>query len=208
MTGERMLPADRRTAWAALNDVEVLKSCVPGCESITPLESNQYEIALTAAIGPVRSRFKGKLEMTDIVAPEKYTLKFDGSGGPAGFARGAAQVALTEAAPAQTRLAYIVDAQVGGKLAQVGSRLIDAASAAMADQFFAAFEERVRARAKMQLEETTLVVDADVTKPLPGVTPRPSAARPQEPTATPSPQARFGFWAFLKVFFRQLFRRK
>ena len=207
MTGERTLPADRRTAWAALNDVEVLKSCVPGCESITPLESNQYEIALTAAIGPVRSRFKGKLEMTDIVAPEGYTLKFDGSGGPAGFARGAAQVALTEAAPAQTRLAYTVDAQVGGKLAQVGSRLIDAASAAMADQFFAAFEERVRARAKMQLEETTLVVDADITKPLPGVTPRPSPG-PQEPTAIPPPQARFGFWAFLKVFFRQLFGRK
>ena len=204
MTGERMLPADRRTAWAALNDVEVLKSCVPGCESITPLEDNHYEIALTAAIGPVRSRFKGKLEMADVVAPESYTLKFDGSGGPAGFARGAAKVALTEAAPAQTKLAYTVDAQVGGKLAQVGSRLIDAASAAMAEQFFAAFEERVKARAQMQLAETTLVVDADITKPLPGVVARPGVRG----AAPPPPQAKFGFWAFFKMFFRQLFGRK
>ena len=206
MKGERLLPADRRTAWAALNDVEVLKSCVPGCESITPLETNQYAIALTAAIGPVRSRFKGKLEMADIVAPESYTLKFDGSGGAAGFARGTAKVALTETAHAKTQMAYAVDAQVGGKLAQVGSRLIDAASAAMADQFFAAFEERVKARAKMQLEETTLVVDADITKPLPGGVPRPVVRPGASPP--PPPQARFGFWAFLKVFFRQLFGRK
>ena len=202
MKGERLLPADRRTAWAALNDVEVLKSCIPGCESITPLEHNQYDIALTAAIGPVRSRFKGKLEMTDAVPPESYTLKFDGSGGAAGFARGNAKVALAEATPGQTRMTYAVDAQVGGKLAQVGSRLIDAASAAMADQFFATFEERVKARAKMQLEETTLVVDADITKPLPGVTPRPAAP------PTPAPQASFSFWAFVKAFFRQLFGRK
>ena len=200
MKGERLLPADRRTAWAALNDVEVLRSCLPGCESITPLENNQYEVALTAAIGPVRSRFKGKLEMTDIVAPESYTLKFDASGGPAGFARGTARVALAEATPGQTRMAYAADAQIGGKLAQVGSRLIDAASAAMAEQFFAAFEERVKSRAKMQLEQTTLVVDADVTKPLPGVTPRPTPPAP--------PPATFGFWAFLKAFLRQLFSRK
>jgi carbon monoxide dehydrogenase subunit G len=191
MKGERVLPADRRTAWAALNDVEVLKSCVPGCESFTPVEGNQYEIALTAAIGPVRSRFKGKLEMTDIVAPESYTLKFDGSGGAAGFARGNARVSLAEVAPTQTRLSYAVDAQVGGKLAQVGSRLIDAASAAMADQFFAAFEERVKARAKMQLEETTLVVEHDVTRPLPS-----------------PPPATFGLWAFIKAFFRRLFGGK
>ena len=202
MKGERLLPADRRTAWAALNDVEVLKSCVPGCESITPLENNQYDVALTAAIGPVRSRFKGKLEMLDIVPPESYTLKFDGSGGAAGFARGNAKVALAEASPGQTQMSYAVDAQVGGKLAQVGSRLIDAASAAMADQFFAAFEERVKARARMQLEETTLVVDADITKPLPGVTPRHAAPLPAPP------QAKFGFWAFVKAFFRQLFGRK
>lgn len=192
MKGERLLPADRRTAWAALNDVEVLKSCVPGCESLTATGDNQYEVALTAAIGPVRSRFKGKMEMTDIVAPERYTLKFDGSGGAAGFARGSALVVLTETAPAQTQLAYTVDAQVGGKLAQIGSRLIDAASAAMADQFFAAFEQRVKARAQMQLEQTTLVVDADVTRPLPA----------------PPPAASFGFWAFVKAFFGRLFGRR
>ena len=192
MKGERELPADRRTAWAALNDTEVLKNCVPGCETFSPVEGNQYEIALTAAIGPVRSRFKGKLEMTDIVAPESYTLKFDGSGGAAGFARGTARVSLAEITPTQTRLSYAVDAQVGGKLAQVGSRLIDAASAAMADQFFAAFAEHVKARAKMQLEQTTLVVEHDITRPLPGG----------------PPPATFGLWAFVKAFFRRLFSGK
>jgi carbon monoxide dehydrogenase subunit G len=193
MKGERALPADRRTAWAAINDIEVLKKCVPGCERLAPIEGhgNQYEIALTAAIGPVRSRFKGKLEMADIVVPESYTLKFDGSGGAAGFARSTARVSLAEIAPTQTRLSYAVEAHVGGKLAQVGSRLIDAASAAMADQFFSAFEEHVKARAKMQLEETTLVVEHDITRPLPG-----------------APATSFSLWAFLKNFFGRLFGGK
>jgi carbon monoxide dehydrogenase subunit G len=147
LKGERVLPADRSTAWAALTDVEVLKLCIPGCESITAAEANTYDIALTAAIGPVKSRFKGRLAMTDIDAPSGYTLAFDGSGGAAGFARGTARVALLERAPRETLLTYVAEAQVGGKLAQVGSRLIDAAAGAMSEKFFEAFGAQVAARA-------------------------------------------------------------
>ena len=147
LKGERLLPADRDTAWAALTDVEVLKVCIPGCESITATEANTYEIALTAAIGPVKSRFKGRLAMTEIDAPNGYTLAFDGSGGAAGFARGTARVSLAQTAPRETRLTYVAEAQVGGKLAQVGSRLIDAAAGAMSEKFFEAFGAQVAARA-------------------------------------------------------------
>src|SRR5262245_37519108 len=96
LKGERVLAADRETSWKALNDVDVLKQCIPGCEGITPIGENQYEVAMTAAIGPVKSRFKGKMQLADIQAPNAYTLKFDGSGGAAGFARGEAKVALAE----------------------------------------------------------------------------------------------------------------
>src|SRR5258706_16467289 len=99
LKGERLLPADRATAWAALNDVEVLKLCIPGCESIVATGNAQYEIALMAAIGPVKARFKGKMEMADIDAPNGYTLKFEGSGGQAGFSRGEARGALAVVDP-------------------------------------------------------------------------------------------------------------
>ncbi|MCU0952974.1 MAG: carbon monoxide dehydrogenase subunit G [Burkholderiaceae bacterium] len=126
LKGERTLPADQSSAWAALTDV-------------TALDGNRYEVAMTAAIGPVKSKFKGTLEMADIDAPSAYTLKFDGSGGAAGFARGQARVTLAPQGAQQTLLSYVANAQVGGKLAQVGSRLIDAAAGATADKFFEAF---------------------------------------------------------------------
>lgn len=183
LKGERTLAADRATAWAALNDVTVLQRCVPGCESFTASGENQYEIAMTAAIGPVKSKFKGKMALADVDAPNAYTLKFDGSGGPAGFARGDARVTLTELAPRQTKLAYAVDAHVGGKLAQVGSRLIDAAAGAMADKFFEAFDAQLQA----QIAAGTAAAGA----------PAPAA-----------PPAAFGFWARVKAFFRRLFARR
>ena len=182
LKGERVLAAGRDEAWKALNDVEILKLCVPGCESITPTGENQYEIAMTAAIGPVKSRFKGKMELADIQAPNAYTLKFDGSGGAAGFARGEAKVQLAEVSARETRLVYLANAQVGGKLAQVGSRLIDAASGAMADKFFEAFAGQLAARA----------------------TPA-SAGAP--PPAAP-PQATIGFFSLLKAFLKRLFGRR
>jgi len=181
LKGERLLPASREAAWQALNDVEVLKQCVPGCESITPTAENQYEVAMTAAIGPVKSRFKGKMQLADINAPTAYTLKFDGSGGAAGFARGEAKVELAQISANETRLVYVANAQVGGKLAQVGSRLIDAASGAMADKFFEAFAGQLAARA------------APV-----------NAAAPPSP---PPPQATLGFWSLFKAFLKRLFGR-
>src|SRR5258706_5993813 len=146
LKGERLLPADRATAWAALNDIEILKLCIPGCESIAATAGGQYEIAVMAAIGPVKARFKGKMEMADVDAPNGYTLKFDGSGGQAGFARGEAKVALAVVDATSTMMTYVATAQIGGKLAQIGSRLVDAASAATADKFFEAFAEQLRGR--------------------------------------------------------------
>jgi len=179
LKGQRTLAADRATAWAALNDTEVLLRCVPGCESITATGPNQHEIALTASIGPVKARFKGKMELAEIDPPNGYTLKFDGTGGPAGFARGDAKVSLTELNPHETRLDYVANAQVGGKLAQVGSRLVDAAAGAMADKFFAAFGAQLAARSA-----PAQALDA----PVPA-----------------SPQARPGFWSLLVAFLRRLF---
>jgi carbon monoxide dehydrogenase subunit G len=182
LKGERMLPADRDTAWKALNDIDVLKLCVPGCESITPSGDNQYDVAMTAAVGPVKSRFKGKMQLADIQAPRAYTLKFDGSGGPAGFARGEAKVELAEVSARETKLVYVANAQVGGKLAQVGSRLIDAASGAMADKFFEAFAGQLEARVQ------PLTAGA------------PARAAP--------PQATLGFWSLFKAFLKRLFGRR
>ena len=143
LRGERLLAADRATAWAALNDTAMLKDCVPGCENITASGENQFDIAMTAAVGPVKARFKGRLALVDIDEPNAYTMKFEVSGGPTGFARGEARVTLAEVSPTQTKLTYLANAHVGGKLAQVGSRLIDAAAKKLADEFFSAFNARV-----------------------------------------------------------------
>jgi hypothetical protein len=139
LKGERSLPVARATAWTALNDSEALKAAIPGCESFTALGDDAHEVAVNAAIGPVKARFKGKVQLADLVPPESYTIRFDLSGGAAGFSRGAARVRLEELAPHETRMVYEVEAQVGGKIAQVGSRLVDAAAATMADRFFASF---------------------------------------------------------------------
>jgi uncharacterized protein len=145
MTGERTLAVNRATAWAALNDISVLENTIPGCESITATAENEYDLVMNAAIGPVKARFKGHMSLTDVTAPERYTIRFEGQSGQAGFARGEAKVSLEEQGGRQIQLRYAVTAQVGGRLAQAGSRLIDAAAASMADQFFAAFSNRLSA---------------------------------------------------------------
>ena len=142
LTGERRLAVDRARAWQALNDPEILRQAIPGCESIEKVGDNEYSVGLLASLGPVRARFQGRLKLEDVVAPERYTLRFEGQGGAAGFAKGSAQVTLSEAA-AGTLLAYAVNAQVGGKIAQVGNRLIDSAALRLADDFFANFEALV-----------------------------------------------------------------
>ncbi|HET7670670.1 MAG TPA: carbon monoxide dehydrogenase subunit G [Burkholderiales bacterium] len=142
MKGEQLIAAPQKTVWQALNDPEVLKACVPGCESITLTGDNEYQVLMVARVGPVSAKFKGKLTLTDIVPPDSYALSFEGQGGPAGFAKGGAQVRLSKQG-LTTKLAYDVKASVGGKLAQIGSRLVDAAAKKVADDFFKNFNDKV-----------------------------------------------------------------
>ena len=142
MTGEQLVPASQQDTWTALNDPEVLKACVPGCESITLVNPNEYQVLMVAKVGPVSAKFRGRLSLSDIKPPHSYSLAFEGQGGPAGFAKGGAQVKLLPEKE-QTRLVYDVKANVGGKLAQIGSRLVDAAAKKVADEFFANFNKRM-----------------------------------------------------------------
>jgi carbon monoxide dehydrogenase subunit G len=138
MTGETTLPADRPKVWELLNDPEVLKSCIPGCESLERTGDNGFAAVVKTKIGPVSATFKGKVELSDIVPLVGYTIKGEGEGGVAGFARGGAKVSLADA-PGGTLLRYDVEANVGGKMAQLGSRLVDGVAKNMADKFFTSF---------------------------------------------------------------------
>jgi carbon monoxide dehydrogenase subunit G len=142
MSGSRTVPADIETTWRALNDPEVLKACIAGCESVERVSDNEYRLTMTARVGPVSARFTGRIVLADIVAPTSYTLSFEGQGGAAGFAKGEARVTLADNNPG-TRIDYQAKAQVGGKLAQIGSRLVDGAAAKVADDFFARFADRL-----------------------------------------------------------------
>jgi hypothetical protein len=142
MTGEQVIPLPQARVWEALNDPEVLRASIPGCESIERVSDTEYRVALTAAVGPVKARFSGKLLLADVNPPTSYRLSFEGSGGAAGFGKGGAHVMLGPEG-AGTRLTYTANAQVGGKLAQVGSRLIDGVAKKMADEFFQRFNEKL-----------------------------------------------------------------
>jgi uncharacterized protein len=142
MSGSRTVPADIETTWRALNDPQVLKACIAGCESVERVSDNEYRLTMTARVGPVSARFTGRIVLADIVAPTSYTLSFEGQGGAAGFAKGEARVTLADNNPG-TRIDYQAKAQVGGKLAQIGSRLVDGAAAKVADDFFARFADRL-----------------------------------------------------------------
>jgi uncharacterized protein len=140
MTGEVTLPGDRPKVWAMLNDPAVLKACIPGCQSLDKTSDTSFAAVAKIKIGPVGATFKGKVQLSDIDAPNGYTITGEGEGGIAGFAKGGAKVALTDAeAGGGTILKYNVEANVGGKIAQLGSRLIDGVAKKMADQFFANF---------------------------------------------------------------------
>jgi carbon monoxide dehydrogenase subunit G len=143
MTGEQLIPASQDETWAALNDPEVLKSCVPGCEAIEPVSDREFTVLMTARVGPVAAKFRGKLALSEVKPPHSYSLAFEGQGGVAGFAKGTASVRLAARGEAETLLTYQARANVGGKLAQVGSRLVDAAAQKVAGDFFAAFNERM-----------------------------------------------------------------
>lgn len=138
MSGEVALAADRSRVWAMLNDPEVLKKCIPGCQSLEKTSDTGFAAVAKVKIGPVGATFKGKVELSDIAPGEGYRITGEGEGGIAGFAKGGAKVSLADA-PGGTLLKYDVEANVGGKIAQLGARLIDGVAKKMADQFFASF---------------------------------------------------------------------
>ena len=142
MTGEVMLPADRATVWAALNDPEVLKSCIPGAQELEKVSDTEFQATAKVAVGPVKASFKGKVLLSDMDPPNGYTITGEGQGGVAGFAKGGATVRLEEA-DGGTKMTYDVQAQVGGKLAQLGGRLINGVAKKYADQFFDTFAKRL-----------------------------------------------------------------
>lgn len=146
LNGEQLIPASQERTWHSLNDTEVLKACIPGCETLERTDDGGFTATMSLRIGPVSAKFKGKLTLSDVEAPNRYTMHFDGQGGMAGFGKGSAQVNLTPA-DGGTKLSYAAKAQVGGKLAQVGSRLVDAAAGKITNDFFAAFNARVQADA-------------------------------------------------------------
>ena len=138
MTGERFIAAPRVAVWAGLNDPEVLKACIPGCESLEKISDTQMKAVAGIKLGPVSAKFQGEVTLSGLNPPNGYRISGEGKGGPAGFAKGGAEVRLLDQ-DAGTLLTYVVDAQVGGKIAQVGARLIDATAKTMAEQFFKKF---------------------------------------------------------------------
>jgi carbon monoxide dehydrogenase subunit G len=158
MTHTRVVPAAPAAVWAALNDAACLKECLPGCETFEQTGDHEWRAVMAAKIGPVSARFTGTMRMLDSTPPTGYTLKFDGQGGAAGFANGEAKVSLLPEGIHATALTYAVKAQVGGKLAQIGSRLIDGSAAKIADDFFARFSDRLAPPKPQLVEETGEVV--------------------------------------------------
>jgi len=147
--GEERIEAPIETVWAALNDPEILKACIPGCDSLEKVTDTQLSATVTLKIGPIKAKFDGDVELKNLNPPHSYTIQGEGKGGIAGFAKGGADVSLVEESPGVTILTYSAKADVGGKIAQLGSRLIDSTSRKLAGQFFASFNEKVSANAAM-----------------------------------------------------------
>jgi len=174
LSGERAIPAGVEATWAALNDPEILKACIAGCETLERVGDDGFVAVVAMKIGPVSARFKGSLKLSNVNPPSSYTINFDGQGGVAGFGRGSADVALTPVAADATKLAYQARATVGGKMAQIGSRLIDATAGKITDDFFKAFAAQLQARAPAGVGAAAG----------PAAAAAPSMARPAEPAGT------------------------
>ena len=199
LTGDILIAAPRHKVWAGLNDPEVLVRCIPGCEAMEATSPTERTARVAVKVGPVRARFVGHIRMEDVRENEGCTLNFEGSGGAAGMAKGHSNVALTDEADG-TRLSYTTQASVGGKLGQVGGRMIDAAAKQMADQFFAAFNAIVAAPAEAapapapapatDAAEPAAVSPAATATPAvaaPASSPSPSAAAAPAPAPAPAP---------------------
>lgn len=139
MAGEYRIPAARDVVWRGLNDPEILKQCIPGCESIEKLSDTAFTARVALTVGPVKAKFTGKVALADLNPPESYTISGEGQGGVAGFGKGSAAVRLAEDGPSMTVLTYTAQATVGGKLAQIGARLVDATARKLAEEFFSRF---------------------------------------------------------------------
>ncbi len=187
MQGEIRIPAPRETVWDALNDPEVLKACIKGCQSLERDEDGGFEATVKAKVGPVSAVFKGAVKLENINAPESYTIVGEGKGGAAGFAKGGADVSLAEDG-GETILTYKVDAQVGGKMAQIGARLIDSTAKKYANDFFEKFSEAVAARAPAAEsgpgDDTAAEATPDIDPPSPG----PATVSVEEPAPDPIPE--------------------
>lgn len=147
MNGTRVIAADRETVWAALNDAETLRACIPGCEELSGSPEEGFEAVVKQKVGPVKATFKGAVSLSEVNAPVSYVISGEGKGGVAGFAKGGASVSLAEV-EGGTELTYEVQAKVGGKIAQLGSRLINSFATKMADAFFENFQAQVEGTAE------------------------------------------------------------
>ncbi|MGP1396678.1 MAG: SRPBCC family protein [Inquilinaceae bacterium] len=183
MKGEYKIEAPREKVWAALNDPDVLRQAIPGCDTVEQVSPTEMRAAVTAKVGPVKAKFKGDVTLSDVNPPESYTISGEGKGGAAGFAKGGAKVRLEEVGTA-TLLRYEVTASVGGKLAQIGSRLIDGTAKKMADDFFSRFAGLVEAGEAAPAAAEAPPTPAPAPAPPP---PAPPAAAPAAPGAAPSP---------------------
>jgi hypothetical protein len=172
MTGEYRIPASREEVWDALNDPETLKSCIAGCQELDKTSETEFTARVKTKVGPVSATFTGKVQLSDIDPPNGYTISGEGTGGVAGFAKGGATVKLAEDGDA-TILTYEANATVGGKLAQIGSRLIDSTARKMANDFFGAFAEAVGGEAEAARAAAPAAAE---TAPAPAPDPAPSAA--------------------------------
>lgn len=160
MAGERFIGAPRAEVWRALNDEQILKECIPGCEKIDRLSDTEMTATARVKIGPMSARFSGKVSLHDIDAPNGYRILGEGQGGAAGFAKGGATVRLQEQDD-RTLLSYVVNAQVGGKMAQIGARLIDATAKSLADQFFTRFADKVGNVSPVAPEDPAIVASTN-----------------------------------------------
>ena len=163
MTGERRIPAPRQAVWDALNDPEILKQCIAGCEELEKTSDTEFKARVTSKVGPVTAKFTGKVELTDVDPPNGYTISGEGQGGVAGFAKGGAKVSLAEDGDG-TLLTYEANGTVGGKLAQIGSRLIDSTARKMADDFFDKFADSVGGAAPEEPAEEPADAPATASK--------------------------------------------
>ena len=195
MTGEYRIPAPREMVWRALNDPDLLKACIPGCEEIQKISDTEFTAKVTTKVGPVSAKFGGRVQLLDLDPPNGYRIQGEGQGGAAGFAKGGATVRLSDDGPAGTLLAYEAQAQVGGKLAQIGSRLVAGTAKKLADQFFGCFAAKLGAAAAAPA--VAAEAPAMATGPVAAV---PASGSAVPPTVTPElPRGGITPWLWIVV---------